>query len=82
MNNLLDAYIRRSLKNWADRHDPPANGRARLLLLAATSVPKVAHIPSFRKLDRRPFTRTTTSLASSLAAEKFHNNWLWMFQVA
>ena len=82
MSNLLDAYIRRNLKDWADRNDPPANGRARLLLLAATSVPKMAHVPSFRKLDRRPTSRATTSLASTLAAETFHNNWLWMFQVA
>lgn len=37
MNNPSEGHIRQSLKNWASRHKPPANGRARLLLVAAST---------------------------------------------
>jgi hypothetical protein len=36
MNDSMDGYIRQALKNWAVEQQPPANGRARLLLLAAS----------------------------------------------
>ena len=35
MGEEMDFYLNRSLKNWAARHQPPANGRQRLLLAAA-----------------------------------------------
>jgi len=36
MNDAIDGYIQQALKNWAAEQKPPANGRARLLLLAAS----------------------------------------------
>jgi hypothetical protein len=36
MNDAIDGYIQQALKNWAAEQQPPANGRARLLLLAAS----------------------------------------------
>ncbi len=36
MNDAMDSYIQQALKNWAADQQPPANGRARLLLLAAS----------------------------------------------
>ncbi len=36
MKDLTDQYIRQSLKNWAAAQNPPVNGRARLLLVAAS----------------------------------------------
>ena len=36
MNDSMDGYVRQALKNWAVEQQPPANGRARLLLLAAS----------------------------------------------
>jgi hypothetical protein len=33
----MEAYIRQGLKNWAAQQHPPDNGRARLLLVAASS---------------------------------------------
>jgi hypothetical protein len=36
MNDSMDRYIGRSLKNWAAQKQPPANSRARLLLVAAS----------------------------------------------
>lgn len=35
MDDPMDKQISRNLKRWAARRDPPANGRARLLMLAA-----------------------------------------------
>jgi len=82
MSNLVDATIRQALKGWVGQHNPPSNGRARLLLLAATSTSKVAHVPSFRRFDRYPVPRSTTSMATSMVAEVVQSPWLWMFQVA
>lgn len=36
MDDPMDRYIGQSLKNWAARKRPPANGRARLLYIAAS----------------------------------------------
>ena len=36
MNDSIDGYVRQVLKNWAAVQQPPANGRARLLLLASS----------------------------------------------
>ena len=43
MNDAMDGYIRQALKNWAAEQQPPANGRARLLLLAASPSAQRAH---------------------------------------
>jgi hypothetical protein len=82
MSNLVDATIRQALKGWVDQHNPPMSGRKRLLLLAATSTSKTAHIPSFRKFDRPAPSRGAASLATSMVAEVVQSPWLWMFQVA
>ena len=36
MKDINDEYVRRALKNWAMEQQPPANSRARLLLVAAS----------------------------------------------
>ena len=36
MNDAMDGYVQQALKNWAAEQKPPVNGRARLLLLAAS----------------------------------------------
>jgi len=82
MSNLVDATIRQALKGWVGQHEPPATGRARLLLLAATSTPRVAHISSFRRFDQPAPSRGAASLATSMVAEVVQSPLLWMFQVA
>ena len=82
MRNLVDETIRQALKGWVGQHNPPSNGRARLLLLASTSTSKVAHVPSFRRFDRRSTSRNTASLATSMVAEVVQSPLLWMFQLA
>jgi len=42
MNGNIDSTISRILKNWVSRHQPPAYGRARLLL-AAADTPRKKH---------------------------------------
>jgi hypothetical protein len=82
MSNLVDATIRLALKGWVGQHTPPSNGRARLLLLAATSTSKAAHVSSFRRFDRRSTSRNAASLATSMVAEVVQSPWLWMFHLA
>jgi hypothetical protein len=82
MSNLVDATIRQALKGWVGQHNPPSSGRARLLFLAATSTPRVAHISSFRRFDRFATSRSTASLAASMVAEVVQSPWLWMFHLA
>ena len=36
MQDSNDIFIRQALKNWAAKHNPPASGRGRLLLLATS----------------------------------------------
>ena len=36
MKDINDEYVRQALKNWAVEQHPPANSRARLLLVAAS----------------------------------------------
>jgi len=36
MSDAVDSYIQQAMKNWAAEQQPPANGRARLLLLASS----------------------------------------------
>jgi len=44
MNDAMDSYIQQALKNWAAKQQPPANGRARLLLLAANPASQQVHL--------------------------------------
>ncbi len=44
MKDLTDQYVRQALKNWAAEQNPPANGRARLLLLAAAMQREQTHL--------------------------------------
>jgi len=41
MNDQLDNHLQRSLHRWAAAHRPPKNGRARLLLQAASPFSQV-----------------------------------------
>jgi len=38
MDDMVDSYIRRGLKNWAAHYRPPNYGRQRLLKIAASPV--------------------------------------------
>ena len=46
MNKPIDLFIGKLLKNWADQHKPPVNGRARLLSAAAHAAPREKKQPS------------------------------------
>jgi hypothetical protein len=60
MSDAMDGYIRQALKNWAAEQQPPANGRARLLLLAASPSAQKAYFEHQQaaSLDlTKPFSR-------------------------
>ena len=59
--DTIDLQLSKSLKNWVARHQPPANGRARLLQHAAfpkTDREKSAPLP-FVTLPNEPFSWAT-----------------------
>ncbi len=82
MSNLADVTIRQALKGWVGQHNPPTSGRGRLLMLAAMSTSKVAHVSSFRRPDRLVPSRGAASLATSMVVEVVQSPWLWMFNLA
>jgi hypothetical protein len=45
MKDFTDDYMRRAIKNWAVEQQPPSNGRARLLLVAASIQREPTGIP-------------------------------------
>jgi hypothetical protein len=53
MSDSMDRYVRQALKNWAVRHQPPANGRARLLLVAANPASQQVHLVNEYKYKLR-----------------------------
>ncbi len=62
MYGEIDDYVERSLKNWVARHQPPADGRQRLLQVAAKPVLQhrsiITQILSILINPRDPFERT------------------------
>jgi hypothetical protein len=75
MRNSTDAYLRQALKNWAADQQPPENGRARLLLLAA-ALPQeqTAHYSEaklFMNLSR------SSQTPSDQAMQIYNLPWLW-----
>ena len=82
MSNPVDTTIRQALKGWAGQHNPPVTGRRRLLMLAAMSSSKVAHISSFRRFEKHLPSRGTAGLASSMVVEVVQSPLLWMFNLA
>jgi hypothetical protein len=44
MNDAIDNYLRRNLKNWAAQQKPPPNGRSRLLLVASSTAHKLMRL--------------------------------------
>lgn len=86
MNDLTDAYIQHSLKNWAALQQPPANARARLLLVASAAV---SHLDS--RLARADGNGHFVPLASNRPPaercikpfnESFMQNKLWPLHMA
>jgi hypothetical protein len=82
MGNLLDAYLAWALKNWADQHEPPANGRKRLLLLAASNNSRTMQKPYRLKNEKNLSPRSQQGMTTIPLGEVCHNTWLLRFHLA
>lgn len=62
MNDAMDGYVRQALQNWAAEQQPPANGRARLLLLAASPSAQRAYYESRQGSSIEPTQTVSNSI--------------------
>lgn len=68
MSDAIDSYIQQAIKNWAAEQQPPANGRARLLLLASSPSAQRSFYESQQTVSKELNLPTTgqSNLASDL----------------
>jgi len=75
MRDATDAYLKQALKNWAAEQQPPENGRARLLLIAA-SPPREQAVHDPAKKLFTDLSRSSQS-PSDQAMQIYNLPWLW-----
>ena len=77
LTDPLDTSIRQALKNWAASRRLPANGKARLLLVAAS--PNFYQSRSFQEIDEKQLRRVKLleGILERRARESTVNPWLW-----
>ena len=77
MRDVMDIYVRQALKNWTVNNPAPANGRARLLLIAAANTQESA-FPYIGEKQKTPF-----SLISPIdqAMQIYSLPWVWVAHV-
>lgn len=81
MNDAVDVYIRQGLKNWAARKQPPASGRARLLLKAA-SLASIFEQPQPReKINARFIHPALARSLSGQIVDPIGQTMVWSLQV-
>ncbi len=80
-NDVVDVYIQQGLKNWAARQQPPANGRARLLLKAASLASKVEQPQPREKIDARFLPPALARSLSDQIFDPFYQSRVWSLQV-
>lgn len=76
-NNALDGYLRRGLKSWAFKHQPPETSKARLLLIAAGGGLAMDELPEWpnglinlsNKKEFSPF---------NVSGDPVNSAWLWV----
>jgi len=76
MRNSTDAYLRQALKNWAADQQPPENGRARLLLLAASPPQKQTAQKPGKQISSNYVQYSQTP--SDQAMQIYNLPWLWV----
>lgn len=78
-NDPLDAYIKNELHIWSVRQKPPSNGRARLLLLAAS--PPSVQDKALESLYSKP-KRVVDQGLSDLEIDPFNHPWMWVLSLS
>lgn len=81
MNDAVDVYIRQGLKNWAARQQPPANGRARLLLKAASLAIILEQLQPREKIDARFMHPALARSLSDQIVDPISQSMFWSLQV-
>lgn len=77
----MDIFIKRELKNWSTRHQPPTNGKARLLMVANLDCgPSEAHHPKVRFKERPSWL--SMDLRVENPGEPINHAWLWIMHLA
>jgi hypothetical protein len=79
MNDAMDGYVRQALKNWAAEQQPQANGRARLLLLAASPSAQRAYYENQQALSLEHAQRV--ELPVNPESEFYNLPWLFAVQL-
>lgn len=81
MNDItdpLDGIVRRNLKNWVAQHTPPANLRARILLLATSPLTQKGLPVSNSQADFEHYIPPTHNRPPTLwGIGPLHQNMLW-----
>jgi hypothetical protein len=82
MNDAMDVYVRQCLKNWAVQQQPPENGRARLLLKAA-SIDVQLNNETLSRLDRDGhfYPLASSQSPSERIVEPFSQSRLWVLHI-
>jgi hypothetical protein len=88
MRDMVDVFIRQSMKNWAARQQPTASGRARLLLLASSrhrinepdESDQVLSVPSKRSKYIIPLVNNP--LPFEQVVEPISQTRLWLLQIS
>jgi hypothetical protein len=73
----MDRYLQQVLKNWSNQQQPPENGRARLLLLAASHSYPLEESELFSFEDDYSKPHDLTSLQRTEPARIFDMLWLY-----
>jgi hypothetical protein len=77
MNDPMDRRIGQILKNWAAEQQPPANGRARLLLLASSPEAQKDQTRAVLRSTQTPASLASACPPSARAIEPLNQTKLW-----
>lgn len=80
MGDAMDVYIRRGIKNWAAQNQAPDNGRARLLLVAASPDFQRTNAERSKSLLRDIFEHSQQPEDRSI--DLYDINWLWAMHMS
>jgi hypothetical protein len=81
MDDTIDRYIRQSIKNWAAQNQPRPNGRARLLLVAASPASQqTSPDSSTNDLLQEYFNPNKPQSDSEL--DSYNINWGWAMHMS
>jgi len=81
MDDAIDIYIRHSIKNLAVQYQPRSNGRARLLLVAASPASQqTQQVNGSNTISRQSF-RPEEHLAEN-AIDSYNFSWQWAMRMS